>query len=164
MSDRYAAQITIGGEIQQKDLTGLFKAITYEGISTEWDGDPFQPQHEKEIRGVLNKDGQLRLCDTQASDGRFPDLEQWLIAHRISFTTASEAKYENEAVVVEYRPTLKQLISRAANNQGDTLILYEGALNALIVLKKKETEKATHCLEHLLRPIVEPLPPLTLLA
>jgi hypothetical protein len=65
MSDRYAAQITIGGEIQQKDLTGLFKAIAYEGISTEWDGDPFQPQHEKEILGVLNKDGHLRLCDRQ---------------------------------------------------------------------------------------------------
>lgn len=164
MSDRYAAQITIGGEIQQKDLTGLFKAITDEGISTEWDGDPFEPQHEKEILCVLNKDGHLRLCDTQASDGRFPDLEQWLIAHCIPFTRASEAKYENDAVVVDYRPTLKQLISRAANNQGDTLISYEGALNALILLKKKETEKATRCLEHLLRPIVEPLPPLKLLA
>lgn len=164
MSDRYAAQITIGGEIQQKDLTRLFKAITHEGISTEWDGDPFQPQHEKEILCVLNKDGYLRSCDTQASDGRFPDLEQWLIAHHIPFTRASEAKYENDAVVLEYRPTLKRLISRAANNQGDTLISYEGALNALILLKKKETEKATCCLEHLLRPIVEPLPPLKLLA
>ncbi len=164
MSDRYAAQITIGGEIQQKDLTGLFKAIADEGISTEWDGGPFQPQHEKEILCVLNEDGHLRLCDTQASDGRFPDLEQWLIAHRIPFTRASEAKYENDAVVVEYRPTLKRLISRAANNQGDTLISYEEALNALILLKKKEPEKATRCLEHLLRPIVEPLPPLKLVA
>ena len=41
MADRVSASITIGGTLPASQLPAFAEAIANEGLSTEWDGEPF---------------------------------------------------------------------------------------------------------------------------
>ena len=46
----------------------------------------------------------LHLCNVEASWGEFGELEEFLVRRKISFRRRSEAKYEHDACVIEFRP------------------------------------------------------------
>ena len=62
MADRVSAQITIGGIIAASALPGLIAAIQDEGLSTEYDGVPFEP-------GELVSGCALTLCAHEVAWG-----------------------------------------------------------------------------------------------
>ena len=48
MADRVSASITLGGTISPFAYTELADIIAAEGLSTEWDGEPFETDHRTE--------------------------------------------------------------------------------------------------------------------
>ena len=47
MADRVSASITVGGTLTKAQYLDLAEIIADEGLSVEWDGDRFAPQHRK---------------------------------------------------------------------------------------------------------------------
>ena len=84
MADRVSASITLGGTVPASTYTELSVAIASEGLSTEWDGEPFQPDQRT--------DGEaLRLFAHEVAWGRFEELESWCLQHRLPFARWSGA-------------------------------------------------------------------------
>ena len=84
MADRVSASIVLGGTITAADLQQLAELIEHEGLSTEWDGEPFQP-------GDITPDEPLRLYAHEVPWGRFEALESWCVVNAVSFTRWSGA-------------------------------------------------------------------------
>lgn len=123
MADRVSASIQIGGALTAVAFTELAIAIANEGLSTEWDGEPFQPEH----RSIGEH---LHLYAHEVAWGRFEALETWCVeqklpfarwsggyggqwgAERVVFTGEGEptsyAADEDDQVVV-YRDTIERL-------------------------------------------------------
>lgn len=95
MADRVSATITVGGAMTAASYRQLAEIIADEGLSTEWDGAPFEPQ--------LREDGEpLRLCAHEVAWGRFEHLEEFCDAERIAFARWSGAypsEWDPERVV-----------------------------------------------------------------
>ena len=79
MADRVSAQITIGGIIAASALPGLIAAIHDEGLSTEYDGEPFEP-------GELVSGYPLTLCAHEVAWGTFRILEAFCRTHRLAYS------------------------------------------------------------------------------
>ena len=79
MADRVSAQITIGGIIAASALPGLIAAIQDEGLSTEYDGGPFEPRE-------LVSGEALTLCGHEVAWGTFRILEAFCRTHRLAYS------------------------------------------------------------------------------
>ena len=84
MADRVSAQITIGGIIAASALPGLIAAIQDEGLSTEYDGEPFEPSE-------LVSGYPLTLCGHEVAWGTFNALEAFCRTHRLAYSRWSGA-------------------------------------------------------------------------
>lgn len=78
MANRVSASITIGGTLSAALLPDLLAAIECEGLSTEWDGEPFAAHQ-------LPADGPLMLMAHEVAWGRFEQLEAFCIENRLPF-------------------------------------------------------------------------------
>lgn len=78
MADRVSVAVTVGGAVtaaQYRELTAL---IRLEGLSIEWDGELFEPEHRV--------DGEpLRLFAHEVAWGRVEQLETWCVTNLIPF-------------------------------------------------------------------------------
>ena len=79
MADRVSAQITIGGSLAASACAGLIAAIQDEGLSTEYDGEPFEP-------GQLVSGEALILCGHEVAWGTFRILEAFCRTHRLAYS------------------------------------------------------------------------------
>lgn len=79
MADRVTAQITIGGTIAASAVPALIEAIHAEGLSTEYDGAPFEP--DELVDGEA-----LTLCAHEVAWGVFRDLELFCRTHRLAYS------------------------------------------------------------------------------
>ena len=70
MADRVSASIALGGVVTAAQLAELTQLITDEGLSTEWDGEPFDPSQ-------LTPGEPLRLYAHEVILGTFEELEVW---------------------------------------------------------------------------------------
>lgn len=78
MADRVSASIVIGGSLSTSAFAELVAIIGNEGLSIDWDGEAFEPDH----RTV----GQpLSLCAHEVAWGYFDELESWCAQHQVSF-------------------------------------------------------------------------------
>ncbi len=78
MADRVSASITIGGAVSCNQYQTLCALIQDEGLSIQWDGDPFTPD--------ARTDGEpLRLYAHEVSWGCFDALEQYCCTHGIPY-------------------------------------------------------------------------------
>lgn len=84
MADRVSASIIIGGTITAANFQELTGLIEHEGLSTEWDGEPFQPDD-------LSAGEPLRLYAHEVPWGRFEALESWCVANAVPFIRWSGA-------------------------------------------------------------------------
>ena len=84
MADRVSASIVLGGTITAAAFAQLAALAEREGLSTEWDGEPFQPDH-------LTPDQPLSLCAHEVAWGRFEALESWCVANAVPFARWSGA-------------------------------------------------------------------------
>lgn len=84
MADRVSASITIGGDLPAALLPELLDRIAFEGLSTEWDGEPFSADQ-------LPTDEPLRLMAHEVAWGRFEPLESFCVEHGLPFARWSGA-------------------------------------------------------------------------
>lgn len=78
MADRVSASITIGGTLQRSLLPDLAALVQAEGLSIEWDGEPF-------ILAMFREGVPLELMAHEVAWGRFEHLETWCVEHGLPF-------------------------------------------------------------------------------
>lgn len=78
MADRVSASITIGGTLSQSLLPDLTALVEAEGLSTEWDGEPF-------TLAMFREGAPLELMAHEVAWGRFERLESWCVEHGLPF-------------------------------------------------------------------------------
>ncbi|WP_449470208.1 hypothetical protein [Sphingobium chungangianum] len=78
MADRVSASIVIGGSVTTSAYADLCALIADEGLSTEWDGELFEPHHR--CAGEP-----LNLCAHDVAWGRFEQLEAWCVENKLAF-------------------------------------------------------------------------------
>jgi len=78
MADRVSASIAIGGSLPAALLSDFAEAIQREGLSTEWDGEPFTLDD-------ITDDAPLSVMAHEVAWGRFEQLEAFCIANGLPF-------------------------------------------------------------------------------
>jgi len=94
MSDRFPAEITIGGPIPRWLLDELAGMIASEGVSIDWQYVLDQPAVRTAIEAAASKSETIRFTDDEACYGQFEELENWLTSHGIDFDRHGDARYE----------------------------------------------------------------------
>jgi len=127
MSDRFAGEIEIGGKVPKDLAQDLVDAVAEEGAAegNDWGGKEFSPQSPGELMGVVAAsgfEGILRLVNDQASFGAFTYLEAFCVKHGIAFNRKSEARYEYDAELVQFRSGMKEPMSFNCANFDDVLV------------------------------------------
>lgn len=84
MADRVSAAITVGGTVPQSTYAELTDVIASEGLSTEWDGEPFESDQRTEGEPLC-------LFAHEVAWGRFEQLEAWCVEHGMPFARWSGA-------------------------------------------------------------------------
>ena len=128
MSDRYPAEIHIGGQIQRSLVEELVRKIVETGASLNGYDDGAAT--EGEIRAGLREGNILSLYDCHAGYGHFHELEEYLIENGIHFNHHCEAYHEYEAENTYYRGG-EQALSLPASQQGNLLIRHEEVMRIL---------------------------------
>ncbi len=82
MADRVSASIALGGIVTAAQLHELTQLIGDEGLSTEWDGEPFEPSQ-------LTPSEPLQLYAHEVAWGMFEELEAWCREHRVPYIRRS---------------------------------------------------------------------------
>lgn len=78
MADRVSASIKLGGTLPRAKLGELLKVIAAEGLSTEWDGEPFSADQ-------IPAEAPLELFAHQVAGGSFDQLESFCVSHALPF-------------------------------------------------------------------------------
>ena len=147
MSDRYPAEIHIGGPVPRTLLDDLVRKIAETGASLNGYDDGCAT--EDEVRAALREGAILDLCDCHASYGHFGELEAFLIQHGIHFNHHCEACYEYDAQNTYYRGG--QVLTMAANQAGHPLLPVAEVLHVL-----NNTQLDDHAKVETLRRLAQP--------
>lgn len=78
MADRVSASIVLGGTLTASAFADLADLIVAEGLSTEWDGAPFEP-------GDLEPGKPLSLFAHEVAGGTFDEIEAWCVTNGTPF-------------------------------------------------------------------------------
>lgn len=159
MSSRFCASIRIGGQIKRSSVEPLLKEIRAAALSLEWGDAPFMPQNADELMAG-RKDKHLWLCDEQADYGEFPELETACRKLGLAYCRHSEASFDCDAELADWRPGMKKPLVRPGSNinSHDSYVPIEAVRKAIALLKAGEPQKALHALQQLCPKIPE-LPP-----
>lgn len=84
MADRVSASIIIGGTIPRSLQPELAALVEAEGLSIEWDGEPF-------TLSMLHENVALELMAYEVARGRFEALESWCVELGLPFARWSGA-------------------------------------------------------------------------
>lgn len=154
MSDRIPAVIKIGGVVSRELLPDLIKEIIKYGCDCDWGlGSPVET--EEDISACI-VEGYLTLSHADAPGGSFEDLENFLGSHSIPYTRHSDARYEYDAEVVEYRPETGRLAFQA-DQSGNKYVSYERVAELLNLIPNWKLLEGS--LRDLVGPTIGPLPP-----
>jgi hypothetical protein len=123
MSDRFCAWIRIGGAVKRTRARVLLRAIRESGVRADW-GEPFfEPETAADLIHP-RKNGWPWLCDEQARNGEFPDLEKTCRRLGLGYTRHSEAYCGYDAELVDWRPGMtKPLVRTGSNEHGDAVLV-----------------------------------------
>jgi len=97
MSDRFPAEISIGGQIPEALVEDLVDAIFSEGVSWDW-GDAYVKKDE--VRAALQEGKIVTFVNDEASYGEFTDLENFCADNFVDFDRQSTAKYEYDGISI----------------------------------------------------------------
>jgi hypothetical protein len=124
MSEPIPTEISIGGKVREDQVTGLCQAIAKECVSLEWGDACFTPETAEELLAACQEHDGVRvlwLCDDQANYGSLETLQEFLKREQIPFRHKSDAKYEFDAEVIEYRPEIGE-VRFSSDTSGQPLI------------------------------------------
>jgi len=125
MAERMAAAIEIGGPLLAHLVPELIARIQAEGLVVGWEEVPFRPTTAAELLDLTGDDaapGTLLLVDREATWGQFEALEAFLVRHGIAFDHRTEAKYEYDAAIVQFRPGMSAPYVRATNQAHEPVV------------------------------------------
>ena len=159
MSSRFCASIRIGGRIEQSNVDPLLKAFREAALSLEWGDAPFLPKDANELMEA-RQDKHLWLCDEQADYGEFPELEAACRKLGLAYCRHSEASFDCDAELADWRPGMTKPLIRAGSNinSHDSYVPIEAVRKAVALLETGDTMRALHALRQLCSDIPE-LPP-----
>ena len=124
MSDRFPAEITMGGSIPRRLLDELAGMIASEGISLDWQYALDQAGVRAAIETAAAKGETVRFTDDEACYGQFDDLENWLTSHGIDFDRHGDARYEYDGENAHGRGRKRPVIVNA-DQSGKELVSAE---------------------------------------
>ena len=159
MSERMSGWIQIGGKLPRSSAEQLCIAILTNRVSLEWGDATFEPKSLKELVAA-RKDERLWLCDNEASWGEFPDLEQACRELGLAYIRCSDGASTYDAKRVDWRPGMKEPLSRICSNESGNKILVaeESVRQALEALEAGNAPGAKRILQSL-RHTISPVPP-----
>ena len=159
MSDRFPAEIHIGGTIPRKILPKLIRKIVETGASLgEYDG-PIARQEE--TTRALSEGQILHLYDYQATNGRFDDLENFLIRHHLHHDIHRDAYQEYDAELFYYRNNSSAVFF--SSQSGQPLLPLSCFLEILDNAKLNDAAKVRQLHDLVHHKGVEPLQPIHLI-
>ena len=124
MSDRFPAEITIGGNIPRRLLDKLAGMIASEGVSIDWQYAMDKAAVRAAIEAAASRGETARFTDDEACYGQFEDLENWLTSHGIDFDRHSDARYEYDSENA-YGRGRKRPVTMNADQSGKDLVSAE---------------------------------------
>jgi len=158
MSDRLCAYLILGGQLPRAKLPQLLKAITAADVSLEWGDCCFRPASEKELLNV-RQNGEIFLCDEEARNGEFEELEQACRRLGVAYTRFTEGASGYDPELVDWRPGMKKSVVRHASNCSEAIYVpVKQVEKALRYLEAGQIHKANQTLRALC-PEVLKLPP-----
>jgi len=120
MSDRFPAEIHIGGPIPRQLRDQLIQAIVAQGVHLQDYGGP--EATEEGLEPLIQEGEFLCLYDDQARYGEFDELEAFLVEHEIHFNRHSDGYCEHNAQWLFFRGSDAPLAMPA--EQGAGILLY----------------------------------------
>lgn len=123
MADRVSASIVIGGLLSASAYSELVTLIGNEGLSTEWDGEAFEPHHR--VLGAA-----LSLFAHEVPGGQFEELEAWCTARNVPFARWSggySGQWDPERVLFDGRGPLRYY----AVSEDDVVMIDQDAIERL---------------------------------
>lgn len=157
MSDRYPAEIHIGGPIPRTLLDELVKEIVATGASLDDYGGRIVTNES--VQEVFQKGQIVKLCDDQARYGSFEELEDFLVRRGIHFNLHCDAFCEYDADNVYYRGG-KKVLSLPASQKGNILIRFEDIMNILNNHNLDDHRKLEALTKLVVPPETKPLEPI----
>ena len=161
MADRFPSEIHIGGTLRvidhDPDDIDAFLAECSEQ-PTEWcEPSPPGTLTLDTIDKVIDQEtGLIIFRDDQARYGAFEELEEACRKLGLSYERISEAKYEYDGEVVNWRPGMEQPLVEKADQSGNALIDRERVEACLATLKAGRVEDGIKALQDLV-PDIAPL-------
>ena len=156
MSDRYPAEIHIGGAIHRDLLDELVQRTVETGASLAgYDGTCAT---EDEVRKVPREGQILHLYDYHACYGHFHELEELLIRHHIHFDHHCDAYYEYDAENNYYRGS--KVLTMVATQAGACLLPVTEVLRILDDTNQNDHSKIEHLRELAQPSETKPLQPI----
>jgi hypothetical protein len=125
----------------------LLKAIAQAGVSAEWGDAPFLPRSADDLSEAAGKSW-LFLCDEQASYGELPELEAVCRKLGLSYSRHSEASFDADAELADWRPGMKKALVRHGSNLNsvDTFVSTESFRHVIELLEAGHAGKALRAL------------------
>ena len=159
MSDRYPAEIHIGGSMPRALLDNLVKEIVATGASLDDYGGRIVTQEF--VQEAIQEGQIIKLCDDQARYGSFEELEDFLVRHGIHFNLHCDAFCEYDGENVYFRGG-KRLLSLPASQKGNILIRFEDIMNILNNQDMDDHRKLEALTKLVVPPETKPLEPIRL--
>ncbi len=131
MSDRFPAEITIGGNIPRRLLDELTGMIASESVSLDWQYALDQSAVRAAIETAAAKCETVRFTDDEACYGQFEELENWLTRHDIDFDRHGDARYEYDGENA-YGRGRKRPVIRNSDQSGKDLVSAEEVRKLLV--------------------------------
>jgi hypothetical protein len=93
----------------------------------------------------------LCLCDEQANYGEFPELEAACRKLGLAYCRHSEASFDCDAELADWRPGMKEPLVRTSSNinSHDSYVPIEAVRKALALIETGHTMKALNALRQL---------------
>jgi hypothetical protein len=132
MSDRFPAEITIGGSIPRRLLDKLADMIASEGVSIDWQYALDKAGVRAAIEAAAARGETVRFTDDEACYGQFDELENWLTSHGIDFDRHSDARYEYDGENA-YGRGRKRPVIKNADQSGKDLVIAEEVRKVLAI-------------------------------
>lgn len=106
MSDRFYAEISIGGTLNLKDARSEDVSLFVESLNDVWHTDCSSRPNATidNLADIVDESGFIEVCDPEARNGEFDDLETACHNLGLSFNRKSEAAYEYPQELVVHRP------------------------------------------------------------
>jgi hypothetical protein len=133
MADRMPAYILIGGQMTPAVAEELCQQVCQSGAGWEF-GEAYYSdwtEVKKHLLDAMNDEEHLRLCDDNATWGRFESLENWLCENGLPWKRHCSAKYEYDADWTYWQPGMDEPDTVASNEDGEEMLAISSLKHAL---------------------------------